>query len=196
MDTRALRQLDQSIWTNPAHPGSLTRFLTLLCSHSHFVFPPPFLTKPKGNQRTLAETGQPRAQSKQRAKIQSTAHTNKHTKTHWRRSQRLIYHDIHMLHSHKHRSTKAHRDTGNTARHILYLLCQDASMLNMDTHAHAHSHRAAVCLLCSFTALTQLQFAVRQDSQGWSKKCQHILHLTFLLLGSPQRLPPFILKWS
>ena len=77
----------------------------------------------------------------------------------------------------------------NKARseHVLYLLCQRVSMLNVCslTHTHTNTHIlwAAVCLFCSFSALTQLQFAVRQDSQGWSKKCQHILHLTFLLLG-------------
>lgn len=59
-----------------------------------------FPTKPKGNQWTLAKTGQARAQSKQHAKIQSTAHTNKHTKTHWQHMQHLICPDIHMLHIH------------------------------------------------------------------------------------------------
>lgn len=57
-----------------------------------------------------------------------------------------------------------------------------------------HTHTESLC--CSFTAPTQLQFAVRQDSQGWSKKRQHILHLTFLLLTSPLRLLAFILDWE
>lgn len=83
---------------------------------------------------------------------------------------------------------KAHRDPSNTGRHVLYLFCQDVSTLNMHTHTES--------LCCSFTAPTQLQFAVRQDSQGWSKKCQHILHLTFLLLTSPLRLLAFILDWE
>lgn len=32
--------------------------------------------------------------------------------------------------------------------------------------------------------------------EGWSEKCQHILHLTFLALGSSPRLLVFVLGWS
>lgn len=98
-----------------------------------------------------------------------------------------------MLHTHTDQGSGG--DTGNTTRHILYLHLHDVSMLNMHVHTHAHTE-AAACLFCSFAALTQLQFAVRQNSQGWSKKCQHILLLTFLLLCSPLRLLAFILNWS
>lgn len=142
-----------------------------------------FLVKPKGNQWTLAKTGQARAQSKQRAKIQSTARTNKHTETHW---QYLICQDIHMLEQSSWRHFWKH-----TASSLVVL-----SMLNMHAHTHMYTHTnwAAVCLFCSFTALTQLQLAVRQDSQGRSKKCQHILHLTFPSVGSLLRLS--ILSWS
>lgn len=69
------------------------------------------------------------------------------------------------------------------------------SLTHTRTLTHIYSEPLCVSF-CSFSALTQLQFAVRQDSQGWSKKCQHVLHLTFLLLGSPLRLSAFILSWS
>jgi len=53
-----------------------------------------------------------------------------------------------------------------------------------------------VGLCYSITDLTQLQFAVRRASQAQSKKCQHILHNTFLLLDSPLRPLAFTLNWS
>lgn len=59
-----------------------------------------------------------------------------------------------------------------------------------------NTHWAAVCLRWSFTALSQVQFAVRRGPQGRTQKCQHILHLTFLLLGSPPRPLAFVLNWS
>ena len=38
--------------------------------------------------------------------------------------------------------------------------------------------------MCSSTAPTRLQYAGRQDSRGWRRRCQHILHSTFLLLST------------
>lgn len=91
MDTREHRQLDSSIWTTPANPR-LSPSLSFLPSYvlTLTLSSLSFLTKPKGNQWTLAETGQPRAQSIQCAKIQSNVPTNKHTETPWQHTLRLI----------------------------------------------------------------------------------------------------------
>lgn len=74
-------------------PGSLILLLPALWSR--FLYhPSPFWVKPRGNHWTLAQTGQARAQSKQPAKIQSTARANKRTKTLWQHVQHPIYQDI------------------------------------------------------------------------------------------------------
>ncbi len=128
----------ESIWT-PEHADSWTRVFgrprltpalsrCVSCSvmFSLTLSSLSFLTKPKGNQRTLAETGQPRAQSKQRTKIPSTAHTKKHTKTHWQHLQRLICQDIHMLHIHTQIYKKRHWQHHKTQTVSSLLECKHA----------------------------------------------------------------------
>lgn len=136
MDTRARRQLDSSIWTTPAHPGSLTLLLTLLCSHSLYL-PSPFKLNPK------VISGPWQKQGNQGHRVNSALKSNQpHTQTNTPRHTgsthgSLICQGVHMLHIHT-QINKARKDTGNTARHILYLLCQDVRMLNMHTRAHSH----------------------------------------------------------
>ena len=131
---------------SPRLPRSVSYSLTLSLTSSSLSL----LTKPKGNQWTLAGAGQPRAQSKQRAKNpinRARDQTHRHTLA-AHTAAPVICQVIHMLHIYT-RINKARSE------HVLYLLCQRVSMLNVCslTHTHTHTHTHTLSLSCCVPVL-------------------------------------------
>lgn len=101
-----------------------------------------------------------RKQGNQGHGVNSALKSNQtHTQTLWQHMRRIIAHT-------------ARRDAGNAAGHT------HSSMQN--------THRTAVCLCWSFTALTQLQFAVRLDLPGPHREMSthFTLHFSIALLAA------------
>lgn len=73
-----------------------------------------------------------------------------------------------------------------TVTNIEVHFCQDSRMLSTRP-------RTACSRFCSHSIA---ECCKTGPPEGWSKKCQHILHLTFLALGSSPRLLVFVLGWS
>lgn len=135
---------------SPRLPRSVSYSLTLSLALS----PLSLLTKPKGNQWTLAGTGQPRAQSKQRAKNpinRARNQTRRHTQA-AHAAAPVICQVIHMLHIY------AQIDKARSGR-VLHLLCQRVGKLNVcslthtRTLTHIYSEPLCACFVASVLLL-------------------------------------------
>lgn len=147
-------------------------FPAMLCSHLHFISTLLSSLKSKGNQWTLAETGQPRARL---TSNQPCTQTHQDT---------LAAHTASNLPG-VCTQTAQLTDTGNHYERQTICAARMMCMLNVQIDTHSHAESLCDCFVAS--PLAQLQFAVRQDSQGWSEKCQQIFAHDFVFCSSRHR---------
>lgn len=139
---------------SPWLPRSVSYSLTLSLALS----PLSLLTKPKGNQWTLAGTGQPRAQSKQRAKNpinRARNQTRRHTQA-AHAAAPVICQVIHMLHIY------AQIDKARSGR-VLHLLCQRVGkrvLAHTHTRARSHTYTLSRCVYRFVASVLLLNYSL------------------------------------